>query len=137
MRDDSGVLRTIQRIRIRDAGNVLRTVWQTITAAATPSSVSGSYNGASGLPQNIATGLATVAVTGGTAPFTYAWAQSGVTPYTWTISAATAATTGFTATNVTAGVSTDADFVCTVTDATGATSTTQILTAIASNNSTA
>jgi hypothetical protein len=44
VRDAGNVLRTIQRVRIRDAGNVLRTVWEAVTFLIT----GGTYTHATG-----------------------------------------------------------------------------------------
>ena len=137
MRDATNTLRTIQRIRVRDAGGALRTVWQYLQATVTPTMVSGSYNGSSGAAQNITTASCIAAPVGGTGPFTYSWAQVGVTPITWTILSPTAATTGFRANSVIAGSLETAFFECTITDSTGATAVTPIVTANAHNNSTA
>jgi hypothetical protein len=83
---------------------------------ASPSAVYGGYLGSS----TVTTNAVTVTPTGGTAPYTYAWAY--VSGDTFTIDASTAATTTFTRT---VGSSTmySAVYRCTVTDAAAATAT--------------
>lgn len=135
-RDASGELRTIQRIRIRDASNVLRTVWYALTALISPSPINGSYRGSSASPQDIATSSVIAAVSGGIPSYSYAWAQVGVSAYSWTIGTPTAASTNFTAASVENGSEATATFSVTVTDSTGSTATDQVV-ATARNLSTA
>lgn len=128
-RDDGNVLRTIKTIKKRDAGNVLRTVWQSMTAAASPSSVSGVVSSSVAAP--VTTDSTKATPSGGAGPFTYAWAAVGGN--TWTINNPAADTTSFTSPAISPGASESASFVCTITDATGATAATNIVTATASN----
>lgn len=109
---------------------------RTLEAHASPSSVSGAYNGSSSASQNITTGNVLGSGTGGRAPYTYAWTQEGATADTWTIGSAATATTNFTATNIGPGSIAFAQFRLTVTDAAGLTAFT-IVSAQANNRSTA
>lgn len=109
---------------------------RTLEAAVTPASVSGAYNGASSSAQNIATGNVLASAQGGRTPYSYAWAQNGSSPDTWTISSPTSATTHFTAQSIGPGSLAFAEFIVTVTDAAGLTAT-AIVEAQASNRSTA
>lgn len=108
-----------------------------LSATPAPSTAFGAYYGTGGSPRNIATGSVTLAVRGGVSPYTYAWSMTGVSAYTWTISAPTLATTNFVAQAVEAGVDTEATFVCTVTDALGASAVSSPVAATARNLSTA
>lgn len=102
-RDSGGTLRTITRIRARDASNVLRIVWDTagtstFSVTVTPAAIGGHSMGTG----TVTTGNVTASATGGTAPYTYAWA---VVTYDHPSTAPTAsgpasATTGFIQTNV-------------------------------------
>jgi hypothetical protein len=76
----------------------------------------------------ITTTIATVSVTGGVAPYTYAWVLLSGDPFAWVINAPTSSATNFTCTN-TGGDFATATFQCTVTDATAATAVTNTLTA--------
>lgn len=107
-----------------------------LQASASPTSVSGSYNGASGAAQNIATGNTIATGTGGRTPYTYAWAQVGTSADVWTISAPTSATTKFTATAIGPGSDAYATFRVTITDAVGMTAGAPV-SAEANNRSTA
>lgn len=133
---ESSVLHTVQRIRAMVSGT-LRTVYQYFSATATPNSVSGSYNGSSAAAQNITTGPTIASAVGGVAPFTYLWTQVDVSPYTWTISASTSATTTFTGVAIDDGVSSSVNFKCTITDANSNTADTLLVDATVHNRSTA
>lgn len=119
IRDAGNVLRLVQQIRIRDAGNVLRVVFKYFSISGSPASLTASRVGA-GI---VTSGVCTITATG-LGPFTYFWARTTV-PTTPAITAtspsanASAFTTTFTGINEV--VST---FRCTVTD----TSTGAILT---------
>lgn len=106
------------------------------SVSASPSTVNGTYHGASGAAQNITTSATIASPSGGTAPFTYSWAQVGSSAYTWTIGSAATASTSFTATAVGKGEAASADFRVTVTDATGVVRTANV-SANAFNESTA
>lgn len=130
-----GDLRVFKRVRVM-TGGVMQTVFQFFSAAVTPNDVVGNYYGASAAPQNITTSTALATPIGGTAPFTYAWQQAGITADSWTITNPTSASTKFTALAITAGSAANAQFVCVMTDATGAVATTSAVNANAYNNST-
>lgn len=107
-----------------------------MSASVSPAEVTGAYRGTSAVAQNITTGSTVASQSGGVSPYTYAWALSGTSAYTWTIGAATSATTGFTAQSVGAGQVAMATFEVTITDAGGATAR-ALVNATASNESTA
>ncbi len=133
-RDASNTLRQCQFVRVRDAGNVLRTVWAFLTAAATPSAVTGYANSAS--PININTSGAVAAPSGGTPPYSYAWARTDGGGDAWTINSPSAASTTFQATGVNPGDAFTATFACTVTDSLGVTATTSDVSATSINTNT-
>lgn len=93
----------------------------TLTVVATPADVTGYSN--TGAVANITTGSVVLTPTGGVSPYTYAWVQSGASPYIWVIVSAAAASTGFTANAVGAGNTAEAAFRGTVTDSAGKTAT--------------
>jgi hypothetical protein len=72
MRDAGNVLRTIQRIRMRDTTNALRTVWAYLTLTLDLAVVSGTNSGASA-SGTVISDTVTGTVTGGVAAFTYLW----------------------------------------------------------------
>lgn len=116
MRDEGGTLRTIQRIRVRDASNILRTVYQSMTVAASPTSIS-----QTGATSTITTGSSTTAVpTGGTAPYTVQWIDSGSYYDLIQATTPTSATTTFRRTGCISGDTYLGEFFCRFTDATGA-----------------
>jgi hypothetical protein len=96
------------------------------TLSVSPSSVNGSYHGSSGAAQNITTSVALAVPSGGKTPYTYAWAQVGTSPDTWTIATPAGASTSFTATAIAAGADASATFQVTVTDANGIIRTAQV-----------
>lgn len=124
MRDAGGVLRTIQRIRMRDASGTLRTVFQFLTATiSTALAASDAGAASSGV---VTTANETVTVTGGTAPYTYAWTRvAGNLAVTATAPAANI--TSFQATVTDSGSPYITYFQVTVTDASGATVTSNII----------
>ncbi len=100
-----------------------------------PPNVAGAYSGTSTAAQDITTSLVLAVVSGGVPSYTYSWSQVGSSPYTWTISAPTGASTTFTAENLAVGASAIARFKVTVTDAAGVVATATV-DAEAINNST-
>lgn len=118
IRDETGTLRTIKRVRGRDASGTLRTYMDALAVVISPATADGYVAGT--VTQDVTTGSVLASVTGGTAPYTYAWAQTGTpSPYTWTIGTAAAASTTFTATALPVGVVATQVFRVTVTDAAG------------------
>jgi hypothetical protein len=109
---------------------------RTLQASASPTSVTGAYNGSSTSPQNITTGNVLASAVGGRAPYTYAWSQLGASPDTWTIGSSTSAITSFTAQSIGPGSAAFAQFLVTVTDAVGMTAS-AVVNAEANNRSTA
>jgi hypothetical protein len=123
-RDEGNVLRDVSEIWARDSNGVPRLVFSLgppLSAAADPETVGGVAYGSGTVNTNPSTATAT----GGTLPYTYAWAvisHSNVTSPT--IDLPTAATTSFTQTGV---VEDDyAVFRCTITDDVGATATADV-----------
>lgn len=115
---DGTAVRLIKKITVHD-GTAVRTVFVYLNATLNTAGVSGQYNGNSPAPQDITTGAVTVVVVGGVAPYTYQWQLIGVSAYTWTITAPTAAITAFTAQAIPVGVIDAMTFQCTVTDSLG------------------
>lgn len=75
MRDSGGTLRTIQSAWARDAAGVLRQVFSGFKVAVSPDTASG-YVNSPGSFTAITSGVFGT-VTGGVAPFTYAWTTPG------------------------------------------------------------
>jgi hypothetical protein len=93
-----------------------------VSVALSPSdSVTGYSN--TGAAANITTGLVVATPIGGTPSYTYAWVQVGLSPYTWTITAPTAASTAFTCGSLGPGNTAETMFKVTVTDSLGHTDT--------------
>jgi hypothetical protein len=69
---------------------------------------------------------------GGVPSYTYAWVQTGTSPYTWTITAPTGASTAFTCGSLGPGNTAETTFEVTVTDSVGHTATAEV-TAFANN----
>lgn len=93
------------------------------SANASPSSVYGSV--ASNRIARVSTNTTTINVTGGSAPYTYAWNN----PSDWTVNNG-GATTGFT-TTVSPGDEKSETFTCTVTDAKGVVTTADVIATVA------
>jgi hypothetical protein len=132
VRDSGSVLRTCQFVKVRDASNVLRTVWSALTASVSNASPTGIGDSPGAIP--ITTQTVTASPVGGTAPFTYAWTQTG--GETATIGSPTSASTPFTFAAVDPGDSKAGAFSCLITDATGATASVAV-NATATNANTA
>lgn len=125
--DDAGTPQPAKIMQIRDANNVAKTFWQAMSATASPATKYGYGNSPSAV--DILVGPFSVAVNGGSAPYTYDWsAFSG-----WTVISDTSASTMVRAEDVIAGDIQQATFSCTVTDANGLTATTNSVTATAQN----
>lgn len=111
----AGVLRTIRQVKVQDGG-VLRTV----ATFADPLAVASDAAGKSGNSSTLTTSNVTASVSGGFAPYTYAWTletNGGGTAST--TSAPTMATTTFTKTNLLPESDVTDVWRCTVTDDTG------------------
>lgn len=118
VRDTGGTLRTVQTAKVRDATATLRTVFTYLSASLAPNNILGVNSGAS-ISGNVTTGLITCTVTGGTAPYTYAWEQVSGTSLISIDDAADDDTT-FTVTGAFDSITYDGSFRCKVTDANGA-----------------
>lgn len=96
MRDALSVPRTIQQIRMRDAGNVLRTVWKYFSVEI-DSYIEEKIDSSTTTSAVVTSDGIAGTVSGGTAPYTYAWEKlsgaSGISATT-----PTTAATAFTAT---------------------------------------
>lgn len=133
IRDASKTLQTVKRIYIRDASNTLRLVYNYFTAAASPTSVTGSGNSIGAI--TISTVPSTATATGGAGPFTYAWAKtSGVAG--WSAVSPTGQSTSFRCTGIGAGSSQSSTWTCTITDATASTAVTNTVSATVTNTNT-
>ena len=136
---DAGILRTIKRMRFMDAGalrsiktlkvmdngtlRLVATFADALSAVVNPSRVTGTVTASSGAPSaSVPTGLANAVVTGGLAPFSYAWSLLSTDGATPSITNPTSASTRFTCT-VPNNETVNASFRVTVTDSTGATTT--------------
>lgn len=113
VRDSVNALRNVSAMKVRDATNALRTVSSVggMTVTASPDSVFG-YGSSHGSIA-ISTGATTVAVVGGTGPYSYSWATGGATSAV----SPTSATTIFRGMGVAPGDHIDDTAICTVTDA--------------------
>ena len=122
MRDASGTLRTIQRIRGRDATNTLRTLWEYLSLVLSHTSISKVSSGP--VPSGTVTsGVVSSILTGGVAPVTYLWVgQDGDEIVADT---PTADNTTFTATCY-EGIAYVRKFTLVGTDATGATASADV-----------
>lgn len=122
LRDASGVLKTVANIRTRDASNVLRLVYSStaggaFTVAASPLVAFGGRTGSGALA--ITSEEVALSITGGAAPYTYAWELVSAIDGTWTIESPSASKTRFVVSAVPVGDSYQATFRCVVTDARG------------------
>ena len=116
VRDSNNQAIEIKRIRVKDGGGVLRTVFAGLGITVSPNPVDGL--GTSGATADVTTAATVVTATGFVSP-TYSWALKGTSPYAWTITAPTAATTAFTAAAVPNAAYATAVFTVTVTDSDG------------------
>ena len=133
-RSADGTLRQCQFVRVRDAANVLRTIWAYLTASASVGSVVGYGNSIASI--GITTNSVTATAVGGTGPYSYAWTRTDGGADAWTISTASAATTSFRASAVPPSDTHTATFICTVTDANGVTAATSAVSASSTNTNT-
>lgn len=127
--DATGVDRNITEARIIDTTGTDRVFFSaggggTLSANASPNPVSGTTAGTGTAVSN----STTVTPTGGTTPYTYAWARTSYSHPTVppTIGSPASATTTFTQTSIGTGEDYAATFRCTVTDSLGATATADV-----------
>jgi len=130
VRDASNVLVEIGEEWVRDETNTLRLVYSSSGSVLTLDYPPEAYGGGASASEIIvATTSVTVTVTGGRAPYTYLWSKVGGPDPDWVISAPANKTTVFRRFEVAAGAAYAADFICTVTDANGASAVTDAITA--------
>lgn len=115
IRDTSGKLRNVVSVSIRDA-NGLHTLTFGPAVAINPNYVRG--DGSSKAMIIVTTASAAVQVSGGQAPYTYAWTLDTAG---WTARAPTSDNTTFSSPRLASGDDSNAMATCTVTDANGAT----------------
>jgi uncharacterized protein YukE len=119
VRDASNTLQNVQQGWRRDASGI-KEFFGKLTVEVSPPGVSGSVNRSSAA--SATTRNATANVSGGVAPFTYAWARTDGGAHSWTINSPASAITSF-STPVSPNSDQVATFACTVTDATGTSAT--------------
>ncbi len=113
----SGAWKTVSHIFVNVSG-VWKQAWISFTASASDSTPSGSDSGAS-QSGSVTSNVTTVTPSGGTGPYTYAWAQGpGGTADSgaYTPTAATSAACAWGATVDSLDVDFDEEWTCTVTD---------------------
>lgn len=120
---DAGGVKAIANVRVRDASNVLRLVYSSstggaFTVTAVPLVAFGGRTG--GGPLSITSEEVSLSITGGAAPYSYAWELISAIDGTWTIESPTESKTRFVVNAVPLGDSYVATFKCVVTDARGA-----------------
>jgi hypothetical protein len=110
---------------MRDASGVLRTVFTYLSVALNVSEVYGSNSGLAS-SGSVTTASVTSTVSGGTAPYTYAWSKrSGHSAIT--INTPTASSTSFTVNPAFDGPAYVAEIILTVTDVNGAVAVSAVL----------
>jgi hypothetical protein len=110
---DGGVLRTIRSVKVEDSLGVLRTVY---TSMAVTSNFS-TFSAVGSNEPVLSTPTCVVSVTGGAAPLTYAWTSSVISGAgSATATAPTSSTTIFSATGLMPYSPLVVAFTCTVTD---------------------
>lgn len=131
VRDGANALQTVSIGKLRDAAGALKEFFGAFSAAAAPSFANRFGNSSSAIDVTVSAFTATPS--GGVPPYTYSWALTTPGINTWAITAAAAATTGFTCQALGQFDSDEAGFTCTVTDSTGAEAETNEVTARATN----
>ena len=125
VRDAGAALQIVGNVWLRDKANALKLVYSStatgaFTVSASPLTAFGGRTGGAGL--TITSEEVGVTITGGAAPYTYAWSLVSAASGTWAIQSATSDRTRFTCSGVPVGDSYIATFKCTVTDARGVSS---------------
>ncbi len=119
-RDEGGNLRTIQTVKVRDTTGSLRIVFQYLKVALSAYAWNKQFNSPPPHSQDAAISVST---TGGTGPFAYAWSSDSPNgTYANTPSASSTTFNG----SVAPGDNAQAEWVCTVTDGTGASATSPV-----------
>jgi len=126
VRDSSNALVDLSAFRVRDAKG-LNDLLATLKASG-PVEVDGF--GYSIKPIQVTTQLAAVAVTGGTAPYSYSWSIGAG----WSATAPSGSSSAFRSPTLTSGETQSITATCTVTDADGNTATVSVLAVCTNNN---
>lgn len=71
VKDNNGVTRTVSRIRVMDDTGTLRTVFNSLSVSSSVSDIS-----ITGTSNVLISGTVAITVSGGTAPYTYAWTSN-------------------------------------------------------------
>jgi hypothetical protein len=121
LRDAGGALRTAGTIRQRDAVNVLKLIYSaagggSFVVAAAPLAAFGARAGGG---TTVTSEQVVATVTGGLAPYSYAWSVISAPSGTWTIQSPVSDRTSFVCAGVPDNDSYVANFKCTVTDSRG------------------
>ena len=124
VRDTTG-LKTVQKAFIRTASG-LQQFYGNLTVGLSATFAQGSTNRST--TSSAATRIVTATPAGGVAPYAYAWTRTDGGSHAWTIGAPSSASTAF-STTVAPNAEQTATFICTVTDATGATAVSAAVTA--------
>ena len=127
MRDAGGVLRPIKMAKARDAGSTLRVVFSGMKVTVSPDEATGFAS--TGGDRAVVTSGVSATVTGGTAPYTYAWTPSAG----WSATSPALASTAFVSPDISPGDSSTGDAYVTVTDANGQTAVSNDITLYAAN----
>lgn len=125
VRDNTNTLKTVQHASRRDATG-LKDFYGNLTVGLSATFAQGSTNRST--ISSAATRIVTAAPTGGVTPYAYAWTRTDGGSHVWTIGAPSSASTAF-STTVAPNAEQTATFICTVTDATGATAVSAAVTA--------
>lgn len=128
VRDASGALRNVSVAYARDAGNILRTVFSSGAATASPDSTFGTIN--SKASRQVTTSATTLTISSGTAPFSIVWT---IDDSSWSVTNPTGVTTAFRSPSLPGGEFASASAFATVTDANGTIFTSNMVSAFATN----
>lgn len=136
IRDAAAALKVVGSVWLRDAANVLKLAYSSsatgaFIVSANPLTAFGARTGSG--PLAITSEEVSVTITGGAAPYTYAWSLVFAYDGTWSIQSSTSDRTRFSCSAVPLGESYVAEFKCTVTDARGVSSDSATVTVTCTN----